>query len=177
VGVKRCVDLCCCCQFCSQAAGHFAWKSDLEKAQTQNRQLQTELTTERAQVSRLAGAIKYSVNSDLVFSPGSWQIWPQGRQLIANMAKKLAPTQDNRLLISGYTDNSPIGPQLRAQGVTSNEELSQKRAEAVMEYLVSQGFKADMMTAKGLGDSNPVASNDTASGRAENRRVEISLAK
>ena len=93
------------------------------------------------------------------------------------MAKKLAPSQDNRLLINGYTDNSPVGPQLRAQGVTSNEELSQKRAEAVMEYLVSQGFKADMMTAKGFGNSNRVASNDTASGRAENRRVEISLAK
>ena len=100
----------------------------------------------------------------------------RGKQIIAGFAAKLAPTQQNKLLVSGYTDNAPIGPALQRQGITSNEILSQKRAENVMEYLVSQGVKPDLVSAQGFGDSNPVASNDTAQGRAQNRRVELSLA-
>ena len=101
---------------------------------------------------------------------------PQGQQVIANLAKKLAPTQQNHLMVSGYTDNAPIGPGLRQEGVTSNQELSQKRADAVMQYLISQGVKPNLVSAKGFGDASPVAPNDTAQGRAQNRRVELTLA-
>jgi hypothetical protein len=72
--------------------------------------------------------------------------------------------------------DAPIGPALQRQGITSNEILSQKRAENAMEYVVSLGVKPDLVSAQGFGDSNPVASNDTAQGRAQNRRVELSLA-
>jgi chemotaxis protein MotB len=101
---------------------------------------------------------------------------PQGQQIIADFAKKLAPTQQNHLLVKGYTDNAPIGPALRRQGVSSNQDLSQKRADAVMQFLISQGVRADLVSAHGYGEADPVASNDTASGRAQNRRVELSLA-
>ena len=60
-------------------------------------------------------------------------------------------------------------------GVTSNEELSQKRADAVMQFLISQGVKPDLVSAKGFGEADPVATNNTAQGRAQNRRVELSL--
>ena len=116
-----------------------------------------------------------TVNSDLLFAPGSWKIRPQGEAVIANLAKKLAPTQQNHLIVSGYTDNAPIGPALQREGVTSNQELSQKRADAVMQYLISQGVKPELISAQGFGDASPVASNDTAQGRAQNRRVELSL--
>jgi chemotaxis protein MotB len=92
------------------------------------------------------------------------------------MASQLAPTQQNKIVVTGYTDNAPIGPQLKSQGIASNQVLSQKRAEAVMQYLISQGLKPDLVTARGLGESDPVAANDTAQGRAKNRRVELSLA-
>ena len=152
------------------------WKSDYDALQAQNQQLQQQLATAQQQITRLQGAIKYTVNSDLLFKSGSWQMSPQGQQIIARMASQLAPTQQNKILVSGHTDNAPIGPQLQRQGVTSNEELSQKRADAVMQYLISQGLNPDLVTAKGFGESNSVASNDTASGRAQNRRVELSLA-
>jgi chemotaxis protein MotB len=100
----------------------------------------------------------------------------RGKQIISGFAAKLAPTQQNKILVSGYTDNAPIGPALQRQGITSNEVLSQKRAEDVMQYLVSQSVKPDLVSAQGFGDSNPVAPNDTAQGRAQNRRVELSLA-
>ena len=157
-------------------------KGKYEALEAENRRLQQELSAEKAQVAaekaqvaRLQGAIKYTVNSDLLFAPGSWEIKESGKDVIAKLAVKLAPTQQNKLVVNGYTDNAPIGPGLKKEGVTSNEELSQKRAESVMEYLVSQGFKSDLVSARGYGEANPVAENTTAKGRAENRRVELTL--
>jgi chemotaxis protein MotB len=112
--------------------GCVVWQSDYDKVQSQNQQLEQQLAASHQEVSRLQGAIKYTVNSDLLFAPGSWEMRPQGQQVIANLAKKLAPTQQNHLMVSGYTDNAPIGEALRREGVASNQVLSQKRAESVM---------------------------------------------
>ena len=64
--------------------GCVVWQSDYDKLQSQNQQLQQQLAASQQQVSRLQGAIKYTVNSDLLFAPGSWQMRPQGQQVIAN---------------------------------------------------------------------------------------------
>lgn len=144
--------------------------------QQQNAALSDQVAAERAQVSRLQGAIKYTVNSDLLFASGSWELRPQGKEIIARLAAKLAPTQTNKINVNGYTDNAPIGPALAKQGVTTNLQLSQKRAEAVVAFLVSQGLKPDLVEAHGFGEANPVASNKTPKGRAANRRVELTLA-
>ena len=171
-------------------AGCMVPKSDLEDAQaqnqqlqtqnqqlqTQNQQLQTQVADGHAQICRLLGAIKYTVNSDLLFPSGSYKMSSAGQQIIGRLASQLAQFQEHHLVVEGYTDNQPVGAQLRRQGIDSNEVLSQRRADAVMEYLVSQGVKQDMVSAKGYGDTNPVASNDTAQGRALNRRVELHLA-
>jgi chemotaxis protein MotB len=138
--------------------------------------LTAQVSADKAQICRLQGAIKYTVNSDLLFPSGGWQMSDRGKQIIANMAAKLAPTQQNKILVGGYTDNAPIGPALKRQGITSNEILSQKRAENVMAFLISQGVKPDLVSAQGFGETNPIAPNDTAQGRAQNRRVELSLA-
>ena len=142
----------------------------------QNQQLQQQVAAQSAQISRLRGAIKYTINSDLLFPSGGWQMSPEGQQIIARMAVKLAPSQQNKIVVDGYTDNTPIGLELRRQGITSNQELSQKRADNVMQYIVSQGVNQDLISAKGWGDADPVASNATAQGRAQNRRVELTLA-
>lgn len=146
-----------------------------QQLQQQNAALSQQVAADKAQVARLQGAIKYTVNSDLLFSPGGWEMRPAGKKIIASMAMKLAPTQQNKILVNGYTDNAPIGPALMKDGITSNQVLSQKRADSVMAYLISQGVKPDLVEAHGYGDTNPVASNDTAKGRAENRRVELTL--
>jgi chemotaxis protein MotB len=158
------------------------WQSDYDALKTQNQQLQqqtaelsTQVATDKAQIGRLQGAIKYTVNSDLLFSPGGWQISLRGKQIIANMAAKLAPTQQNKIVVNGYTDNAPIGPELQRQGIASNQVLSQKRADNVMQYLISQGLSPNLVSAQGFGDENPIAPNDTAQNRAKNRRVELTL--
>jgi chemotaxis protein MotB len=157
-------------------------QSKYDRLAAQNTQLQQELAAERGevaaergQVSRLEGAIKYTLESDLLFESGSWKMSKEGKQALGKMAEKLAPTQEHKLIVVGYTDNTPIGPELERKGVSSNEELSQKRADAVKEFLISEGVQPNMITAVGHGEANPIASNDTAQGRSQNRRVELNL--
>lgn len=151
-------------------------QSAYDQVVAQNQQLQQQVTADKAHITRLQGAIRYTVNSDLLFAPGSWQISADGKDVIAKMAKMLAAQQQDALVVNGYTDNTPVGAQLKRMGVTDNTELSQKRAEAVMQYMVSQGVKANLVSAKGYGEADPIASNATPQGRTENRRVEITLA-
>jgi len=137
--------------------------------------LKKEVAADKVHVSRLQDAIKYTVNSDLLFRSGSWEMSKQGQEVIAKLAPRLAPFQQSKIVVNGYTDNAPVGRALQQQGVTSNEVLSQKRAEAVMQYLISQGVKPDMISARGFGEAEPLAPNKTAEGRAQNRRVELTL--
>jgi chemotaxis protein MotB len=159
---------------CVWQSDYDALKAENQRLQQQNAATQQQLAAERAQTTRLGGALLYTVNSDMAFASGSWQLTAAGKDTIATIAKKLAPGKE-KLVVKGYTDNVPVGAALAQKGVTSNEILSQKRAEAVMEYIVSQGFNPSLMRAQGMGDANPVASNNSASGRAQNRRVEISV--
>ena len=160
---------------CVSQSKYDALQTQYQQLQQQSQEQSQELAAAKAQVSRLQTAIKYTVNSDLLFPSGGWELSARGKRLIAQLSAKLAPTQQNKIVVNGYTDNAPIGPALQRQGVTSNQVLSQKRAESVMQFLISQGFKADLLSAHGYGDANPVASNDTAQGRAKNRRVELAV--
>src|SRR5262245_12615698 len=146
------------------------------KSSTDIAALKKEMDAGKVHVSRLQNAIKYTVNSDLLFRSGSWEMSKEGQEVIAKLVPQLAPFQQSKLVVNGYTDNAPVGRALQRQGVTSNEVLSQKRAEAVLAYLTAHGVKPDMISARGLGEADPVASNKTAEGRAQNRRVEVTLA-
>ena len=161
---------------CVSQSKYDAVVADNQQLQAQNQQLQAQVAAAKSQVGRLQNAIKYTVNSDQLFKSGSWDMSPQGQQIIGKMASQLASTQVSHLVVNGYTDNAPIGAALKRRGVTSNLELSQKRADAVMQYLISQGVKPELVSAEGHGDSDPVAPNTNAKGRAQNRRVEITLA-
>lgn len=141
-----------------------------------NQRLSGEIAQQQVHITRLQGAIKVAVNSDLLFPSGSWQMPPQAAQTIAEMAPILAPFQQTKIIVIGYTDNVPIGPELQQQGVASNQQLSLMRAQTVANFLVSQGVNPNLVSAQGLGDADPVAPNDTPQGRAQNRRVELTLA-
>jgi chemotaxis protein MotB len=138
--------------------------------------MSAEVGAQKMQITRLQDAIKVSVNGELLFPSGGWQMPAQAQQTIAKMAAILAPQQTTKINVNGYTDDTPIGPGLMNQGVTSNLILSQKRADNVMQYMVSQGVNPNLVSAQGFGDADPVASNATPEGRAQNRRVELTLA-
>lgn len=90
---------------------------------------------------------------------------PEGKPILDEAAKILNENPDVRVQVQGYTDG--IG------SVEYNLGLSDRRAATVKDYLVGQGVAADRLTTKGFGKADPVASNETAEGRAQNRRVEL----
>ena len=141
-----------------------------------NQQMSSEIAANELHIERLQNALRVTVNDQLLFPSGDWQMPADAQQSIAKIAKILAPMQQTKIAVNGYTDNVPIGPGLMRQGITSNLILSQKRAENVAQFMISQGVNPSLVSTQGFGDANPVASNDTADGRAQNRRVEIVLA-
>ena len=92
-------------------------------------------------------------------------VWDQ-RQFLNDI--ELLPFAIRPIVVEGYTDS--VGSE------SANLKLSQDRADAVRNFLVSKGLPSDKLTAVGRGKSNPVAGNDTADGRANNRRVELVVA-
>jgi outer membrane protein OmpA-like peptidoglycan-associated protein len=92
---------------------------------------------------------------------------PEGQAKVRGAAQMLKRYPDRGIEVSGYTDST--------ENDTRNRRLSERRAEAVKEILVESGVSASRITTAGYGAANPVASNATAEGRAQNRRVEIVL--
>ena len=154
-------------------------KYDAMEAQYQqlNQTMSAEVAANQMHITRLRDAIKVSINEELLFPSGGWQMPVAAQQTLSKIVPILAPKQQAKLLVNGYTDNVPIGPGLKSQGITSNLELSQKRADTVMQFLIAQGVKPSLVSARGVGETDPAASNDTPQGRAQNRRVELTLAR
>jgi outer membrane protein OmpA-like peptidoglycan-associated protein len=102
---------------------------------------------------------------DVLFDTGKADLKPSARERLAKVAGILIAYPDIHVEIDGYTDSTG--------SLEFNERLSQQRAEAVRTFLASQGVNSTSITTQGFGPSNPIASNDTASGRQQNRRVEL----
>lgn len=134
----------------------------------QNMQLQAELTALQQQH-------KIVEAGSLLFPEGGWQLSPSGRTALNELVPRLRSLTDAKITVYGYTDNTPVGPDLQRQGILNNLDLSSKRAGAVVTYLESQGVDPKIVSAKGRGETHPAASNDTPQGRAQNRRIEIVL--
>lgn len=150
--------------------------SDLEQEYQQlNQTMGAEVAARNIQISRMQDAIKVTVNSELLFPSGGWEMPDEAKVSIAKIAAILAPHQTMKINVNGYTDSTPIGPGLMRQGVTTNLILSQRRADNVMQYMISQGVNPNLVSAHGFGEADPVASNDSPAGKAQNRRVELTV--
>jgi chemotaxis protein MotB len=130
----------------------------------------------KAQIAALKAEQKFVEAGDLLFPEGGFKLSPAGQaELANNIAPKLKALQNAKVVVYGYTDNLPVGPDLQKQGIPDNLVLSTRRAAEVVSYLVTQGVPPVIISAKGFGDTRPVASNDTPQGRAQNRRIEITI--
>jgi len=103
--------------------------------------------------------------SDVLFDTGKYSLKPGAREKLAKVAGILIAYPGLNIEVGGYTDN--VG------GDEMNVKLSENRAGSVRDYLVEQGVASTSVSAKGFGNSLPVASNENASGRQQNRRVEL----
>jgi chemotaxis protein MotB len=151
-------------------------QSSYDELQAQNQQLQAQNQQLQAQIAGLQREASFVEAGDLLFPPGGYQLSPAGQQeLTNNIVPKLTGLQNAKIVVYGYTDNTPVGPQLQRAGVNDNLTLSSRRAGAVVTYLVSQGVSPNIISAKGFGDTHPIAPNDTPADQAKNRRIVITV--
>jgi chemotaxis protein MotB len=125
-------------------------------------------------VTQLQDSVVVTSSSDYMFPSGGWQI-PSDSPVLNKIAPILSRLKNTHIVVRGYTDNVPIGAQLRNAGIADNVALSTRRAESVRNYLASHGVNPNLLSSQGFGEANPVVSNDTEQGRARNRRVDIVL--
>ena len=102
---------------------------------------------------------------DVLFATGTATLSPRADNEISRLAAFMKKYPDRNVLIEGYTDSTGT------EG--ANLDLSLNRANAVSNKLVAQGISKGRITTKGFGEESPVASNDTAAGREQNRRVDV----
>ncbi|WP_147677154.1 OmpA family protein [Algibacter pacificus] len=124
-------------------------------------------------VEQRDGKVYVSMENKLLFSSGSWAVGSEGRRAVKQLGAVLGDNPDIAVLIEGHTDNVPY----KGNGVlTSNWDLSTKRATSIVNILRENAdINAENLTAAGRGEYAPVASNETAEGRAKNRRIEVIL--
>jgi len=168
------------------------WEEDRQRLEDEKRRLEEEKRRlEEAQrnamdeLKKLRGItikedkekiIIVATETAIQFASGSPEIIKESYGTIDQIAKALGVYPNSIVRIDGHTDNVPISSRLKSK-YKNNLELSQARAESVMEYFVKQGIPGERLVKKGYGDKNPTAPNTTEEGRAKNRRVEITIQK
>jgi chemotaxis protein MotB len=119
------------------------------------------------------GKVYVSMENKLLFQSGSWAVGSQGKQAVKQLGEVLAENPEIAILIEGHTDNVPYKGNDQLSG---NWDLSTKRATAIVNILrENTAIQPENLTAAGRGEFAPIASNDSAEGKAKNRRIEVIL--
>lgn len=119
------------------------------------------------------GKVYISMENKLLFASGSWSVGTQGKQAVRQLGKVLGENKDIAVLIEGHTDDDPYLGNGQLKG---NWDLSTKRATAIVQLLVqNKKIDPENLTAAGRGEHAPVASNESTTGKAKNRRIEVIL--
>ncbi len=158
----------------SSANALSAAQADAEQSRLAAQQAETDKAAMRTRLSVQLNAILQTRDSarglivsmsDVLFDTGKYSLKPGAREKLAKVAGILLAYPGLNIEVGGYTDN--VG------GDEMNQTLSENRARSVRDYLVQQGVLTNSVSARGFGNTLPVASNDNSSGRQQNRRVEL----
>jgi outer membrane protein OmpA-like peptidoglycan-associated protein len=133
-------------------------------AETRRLRIQNELSRIASTRSEQRGLV-VTLNGGILFDTGKTALKPGAKSTLSKIAKQLQTDPSLKIAVEGHTDN--VG------STATNQSLSEKRANAVRDYLVSAGISGDHITANGKGEEAPIATNKSAAGRQQNRRVEL----
>jgi len=120
-----------------------------------------------AKIERVGEGIKITFDSGILFDVNKSDLKPVAKTNLENLASILNKYEDTNILIEGHTDNTGSDEY--------NMQLSERRSQAVANYLATLNVDATRFTIMGYGESQPIATNETVEGRAQNRRVELAI--
>ncbi len=136
--------------------------------------MQIEIANGDLKLQQIGDMLNVDFQDKIFFDSGRSDIRNSGKSTLDKLAMVLKSITNKQIRVEGYTDNVPIAPGYKWK-FPSNWELSTARATTVVRYLQSQGVNPSVLKATGYGEYNPVASNDTEEGKAQNRRMVILL--
>lgn len=137
--------------------------------------LEEEIKRGELTISHLEGRLTVNLLNQILFASGDTRLRDEGKKVLKSLGDVLNRFPDRALQIAGHTDNVPISPGLKER-FPSNWELSTARATSVIHFLQQEvGLPGNRLVAAGFSEYQPVASNATVEGRAQNRRIEILL--
>lgn len=157
----------------------------LEELRARERQAQARLDTFRSMLERFQSMIDsgrlrvrivrnqmlIELADNILFDSGRAELKPEGEAALSEIVAVLNTIGDRHFQVAGHTDNIPM----RSSRYASNWHLSAARSVTVARFMIEQGMSQERISAAGFADTQPVASNSTAEGRAQNRRIEIVL--
>jgi len=158
----------------ASAAAVNAAQADASQSRLAAQQAEADKAAMRARLSQQLNSILQTRDSarglivsmsDVLFDTGQYSLKPGAREKLAKVAGILLAYPGLNIEVGGYTDN--VG------GDEMNQKLSENRATSVRDYLVQEGVTMNSVSARGFGNTSPVASNDSSAGRQQNRRVEL----
>ncbi|MDW7748277.1 flagellar motor protein MotB [Halomonas sp.] len=126
---------------------------------------------EGMEVSRIPEGVRLRVEDRLLFPTAEAELTDEGFTLVTGRLRELVERYPGEVSVEGHSDSRPIS----TERFPSNWALSSSRAIAIVEALVAAGVEPSRLRAVGLADTRPLESNDTADGRARNRRVEVTI--
>jgi chemotaxis protein MotB len=135
--------------------------------------LANEMDRKEITIQQMQSGVILNLPESVLFDSGSAQVKKTGGKVLNKVAKELQDVP-YQTIVGGFTDNVPISKSLAKQ-FPSNWDLAAARATSVVRLLEEHGVPGGRLVAVSLGENQPVASNDTAEGRAQNRRIEIRL--
>lgn len=135
--------------------------------------LSTEMDRKEITIQQMQSGVVLNLPESVLFDSGSAQVKQSGTKVLNKVAKELQDVP-YQTIVGGFTDNVPISKSLAKQFPT-NWDLAAARATSVVRLLEENGVPGGRLVAVSLGENQPVASNDTPEGRAQNRRIEIRL--
>ncbi len=137
--------------------------------------LKAELSSGDVSLTEDGGKLRVGLVDKVLFNSGEAAINKRGETVLMKVGSILANVADRQILVSGHTDQTPIGEK-RASQFATNWELSTARATTVVRFLQEQAkVPGERLVVSGYGEYHPVASNKSSAGRAKNRRIEILL--
>lgn len=137
------------------------------------KELSSELDAKSIKIKEMKDGVNVNLSEDILFPSGSATLNESGTKVIKKVSGKLKDIP-HQVIVAGFTDNIPIRGSL-TKVFPTNWELAGARAASVVRLLEEQGIDNKKLTAVSYGENQPVASNDTADGRSQNRRIEIRL--
>jgi chemotaxis protein MotB len=133
--------------------------------------LKSMIDTGKLDVLVRQGRMIVKLPAQILFKSGEADLSPSGQDALAEVASALKDFSDRRFMVAGHTDDQPV----TQSSFKDNWELSTARAVTVTEFLIQHGLNPKNLVAAGYGPYDPIASNGTPKGRAENRRIELEL--